>query len=85
MCGSHYHHPRVDRGAGYTKRVIGAAVVDNDNLVNVSWQARWYLTYKGLFIVGGKNDMNCGVLVQDVAKVVEIRSRSAMELKTKAG
>jgi len=43
------------------------------------------LTYKGLFIVGGNNDVNCGVLVQDVAKVVEIRSRSAMELKTKAG
>jgi hypothetical protein len=29
--------------------------------------------------------VNCGVLVQDVAKVVEIRSRSAMEFKTKAG
>ena len=43
-----------------------------------------HLTYKGLFIVGGNNDVNCGVLVQDVAKVVEIRSRSAMELKTKA-
>ena len=34
-----YNHPGVDRGSGDAERIISAAVIDNDNLVDISWQA----------------------------------------------
>jgi len=34
-----YHHPGVHRGSDDAERVISAAVIDNNNLIDISWQA----------------------------------------------
>jgi len=46
-----YNYARIIRGTGYSKRIIRAAVVHNDNLVDKPGQGKQHFNYKALLVM----------------------------------